>query len=44
MIMGAPAAVGTALFLSHHASEWVKKPMVLLVDAMAANPTTLFGL
>jgi len=24
MIMGAPAAVGTALFLSHHASEWVK--------------------
>ena len=36
MIMGVPVAVGTALFLSYYAPEWLKKPMVIVVDVMAA--------
>jgi phosphate transport system permease protein len=44
MIMGVPVAVGTALFLSYYAPEWVKKPMVVVVDVMAAIPSIVFGL
>ena len=44
MIMGVPVAVGTALFLSYYAPEWIKKPMVIVVDVMAAIPSIVFGL
>ena len=44
MIMGVPVAVGTALFLSYYAPEWLKKPMVLIIDVMAAIPSVVFGL
>jgi phosphate transport system permease protein len=44
MIMGVPVAVGTALFLTYYAPEWVKKPMVVVVDVMAAIPSIVFGL
>ena len=44
MIMGVPVAVGTALFLSYYAPEWIKKPMVVVVDVMAAIPSIVFGL
>jgi len=44
MIMGVPIAVGTALFLSYYAPEWLKKPMVIVVDVMAAIPSIVYGL
>jgi phosphate transport system permease protein len=44
MIMGVPVAVGTALFLSYYAPQWIKKPMVVVVDVMAAIPSIVFGL
>jgi phosphate transport system permease protein len=44
MIMGVPVAVGTALFLSYYAPGWIKKPMVVVVDVMAAIPSIVFGL
>lgn len=44
MIMGVPVAVGTALFLSYYAPEWLKKPMVIVVDVMAAIPSIVYGL
>jgi phosphate transport system permease protein len=44
VIFGVPVAVGTALFFSYYAPEWIKKPMVVLVDVMAAIPSIVFGL
>ena len=44
MIMGVPVAVGTALFLSYYAPQWIKKPMVVVVDVMAAIPSIVYGL
>jgi phosphate transport system permease protein len=44
MLMGVPVAVGTALFLSYYAPEWIKKPMVVVVDVMAAIPSIVYGL
>ena len=44
MIMGVPVAVGTALFLSYYAPEWIKKPMGVVVDVMAAIPSIVYGL
>jgi phosphate transport system permease protein len=44
MFFGVPIAVGTALFLSYYAPEWLKKPMVIVVDVMAAIPSIVYGL
>ena len=44
MLMGVPVAVGTALFLSYYSPEWLKKPMVVVVDVMAAIPSIVYGL
>ena len=44
LLMGVPIAVGTALFLSYYAPEWLKKPMVVIVDVMAAIPSIVYGL
>lgn len=44
MLFGVPIAVGTALFLSYYAPEWLKKPMVIVVDVMAAIPSIVYGL
>lgn len=44
MLMGVPIAVGTALFLSYYAPDWLKKPMVVVVDVMAAIPSIVYGL
>lgn len=44
LLMGVPIAVGTALFLSYYAPEWLKKPMVIVVDVMAAIPSIVYGL
>ena len=39
-----PISVGAALFLSYYAPGWLKKPMVLVIDVMAAIPSIVFGL
>jgi len=44
MVIGVPISVGTALFLSYYAPEWIKKPMVVIVDVMAAIPSIVYGL
>lgn len=44
LIFGVPIAVGTALFLSYYAPNWLKRPMVLVIDVMAAIPSVVFGL
>ncbi len=44
MLFGVPIAVGTALFLSYYAPEWLKRPMVIVVDVMAAIPSIVYGL
>ena len=44
VLFGVPIAVGAALFLSYYAPEWIKKPMVVVVDVMAAIPSVVFGL
>lgn len=44
VIFGVPVAVGAALFLSYYAPEWVKRPMVVVIDVMAAIPSVVFGL
>jgi phosphate transport system permease protein len=44
VLFGVPIAVGAALFLSYYAPNWIKKPMVVVVDVMAAIPSVVFGL
>ncbi len=44
MLFAVPISVGTALFLSYYAPEWLKKPMVIVVDVMAAIPSIVYGL
>ena len=39
-----PISVGAALFLSYYAPNWLKKPMVLVIDVMAAIPSIVCGL
>jgi phosphate transport system permease protein len=44
LFFGFPISVGAALFLSYYAPDWLKKPMVLVIDVMAAIPSVVFGL
>jgi phosphate transport system permease protein len=44
IIFGVPVAVGAALFLSYYAPEWIKRPMVVVIDVMAAIPSVVFGI
>jgi len=39
-----PIAVGAALFLTYYAPEWMRKPLTILVDLMAAIPSVVYGL
>lgn len=44
LFFGVPISIGAALFLSYYAPHWLKKPMVLVIDVMAAIPSVVFGL
>ena len=44
LFFGFPIAVGSALFLSYYAAQWMRKPMVLFIDIMAAIPSVVYGL
>jgi phosphate transport system permease protein len=39
-----PIAVGSALFLTYYAPNWLRKPVTILVDLMAAIPSVVYGL
>ena len=44
LIIALPLAVGTALFLTYYAPYWIKRPLTILVDLMAAIPSVIYGL
>lgn len=44
LVFALPVAVGTALYLTYYAPHWLKKPMTVLVDLMAAIPSVIYGL
>ena len=44
VVVGVPISVGSAIYLTFYAPEFVKKVMVSAIDLMAAFPSVLFGL
>ncbi|MTA79554.1 MAG: phosphate ABC transporter permease subunit PstC, partial [Actinobacteria bacterium] len=44
LVIALPIAVGTALFLTYYAPHWVKRPLTIMVDLMAAIPSVIYGL
>jgi phosphate transport system permease protein len=44
LVMGAPVAVGIALFISHYAPRRIAGVLAYLVDLLAAVPSIIFGL
>jgi phosphate transport system permease protein len=44
VLIAVPISVATALYLSFYAPQWMKKPMVTIIDLMAAFPSILFGI
>jgi phosphate transport system permease protein len=39
-----PVSVGIALFVTEYAPRWLRRPVVFLVDLLAAVPSVVFGL
>jgi len=44
MLVGAPVAIGTALFLSEYAPQWSRRSLIAMIDLAAAIPSIIFGL
>ncbi len=44
MVVGAPIAIATALFLSEYAPQWSRRGLIAMVDLAAAIPSIIFGL
>ncbi|WP_295034109.1 phosphate ABC transporter permease subunit PstC [uncultured Microbacterium sp.] len=44
LVLGAPVAIGIALFISHYASRKLAGPLAYVVDLLAAVPSIVFGL
>jgi phosphate transport system permease protein len=44
VLIAVPISVASALYLSFYAPQWLKKPMVTIIDLMAAFPSLLFGI
>jgi phosphate transport system permease protein len=44
VLIAVPVSVASALYLSFYAPQWLKKPMVTIIDLMAAFPSLLFGI
>ena len=44
LVIALPISVGIALFLTYYAPEWVKKPLTIMVDLMAAIPSVIYGI
>jgi len=44
LFIALPIAVGSALFLTYYSPNWLRKPLTILVDLMAAIPSVVYGL
>ena len=44
LVVAVPVAIGTALFISEYAPAALRRPMIALVDLMAAIPSILYGI
>lgn len=44
IVVGAPVAIATALFLSEYAPPWSKRALISMIDLAAAIPSIIFGL
>ncbi len=44
MVVGAPIAIATALFLSEYAPQWSRRGLIAMIDLAAAIPSIIFGL
>ncbi len=44
MVLAMPVGVGVALFLNESGSAWLKNPLAVLVDLLAAIPSVVYGL
>jgi phosphate transport system permease protein len=44
MVVGAPVAIATAIFLSEYAPTWSRRTLIALVDLAAAIPSIVYGL
>src|SRR3954452_14954463 len=43
MLLAMPVGVGVALFLNESGSAWIKNPLAVLVDLLAAIPSVVYG-
>ncbi len=44
LLLAVPVGIGTAIFLSELAPEWIAKPLGFLVELLAAVPSVVYGL
>ena len=44
LIVAAPLAIGVSLFLTYYAPDFLKRPLSLIIDVMAAIPSIVYGL
>ncbi len=44
LLIGAPVALGTAICLTEMAPRWMRSPVALLVELLAAIPSVVYGL
>ena len=44
MVLAMPIGVGVALFLNESGSAWIKNPLAVLVDLLAAIPSVVYGI
>jgi phosphate transport system permease protein len=43
MIIAVPAAIATAIFISEYAPDRLRKPLIAVIDLMAAIPSIIYG-
>lgn len=44
LLLGAPVAIGTAICLTEMAPRWIRTPLAVLVELLAAIPSVVYGL
>jgi phosphate transport system permease protein len=44
LIIAVPIALAAALFISEYAPYWLRRPLIALIDLMAAIPSILYGM
>ncbi|MSQ15543.1 MAG: phosphate ABC transporter permease subunit PstC [Dehalococcoidia bacterium] len=44
LVLGAPIAVGAALFLAEYAPDWLREPVSYIIEMLAVIPSIIYGL